>query len=182
MQTFMQRVASANYGFLNNGKNPDYGKRPIQIQAEMEKARLDSDYQRDADTLCARLGVRVVVRYLGYFRHFDSDKECRDVYEFTIERDGKATVGPWRFGQSLMYSVADRPNVPKFTPTAYDVLSCMPWYEPESFEDWASEMGFEKFSDYPKARVAHDETMNQYKGLRQMFTEDERRELSETCQ
>ena len=79
----------------------------------------------------ADCGVTMTAKFVGHRKHFDDDKEARDVWRVTIRRGRKSfTV---RFGQSIVDSENGIP------PCVVDVLCCLQKSDPGSLADWISE-------------------------------------------
>jgi hypothetical protein len=62
-----------------------------------------NEYQKQAKDFCNKYGVKITAKFDHYGKHFADDKEGRDIYAITIEREGKR---PWtfNFGQSIAES------------------------------------------------------------------------------
>lgn len=60
-----------------------------------------SDSQK-ADNWKSKFGVTYTAEFAGHFHHWHEDKDTRDVYRCTLERNGRKFVV--RFGQSLALS------------------------------------------------------------------------------
>lgn len=87
----------------------------------------------------ADCGVTMTARFVGNQKHFDDDKQARDVWLVTIRRGRKSfTV---RFGQSIVDSENGIP------PCVVDVLCCLQKNDPGSLADWISEWAW-KGADY----------------------------------
>ena len=77
-------------------------------------------------------GVTMVAKFDGHRKHFDDDKQARDVWLVTISRGRKSfTV---RFGQSIVDSENGIP------PCVVDVLCCLTKEDPGSLSDFIDEM------------------------------------------
>ena len=124
-----------------------------------------NEYDKHANDFLTKTGTTFKAVLLGHMRHFIDDKEKRDVYEITLERKGKSYT--FRFGQSLVNSGGEHelgrrqkyeddcrkagrwPSVGGYRrikakkPTAYDVLACLQKYDPETFEDFCDNFGYD---------------------------------------
>lgn len=66
-------------------------------------------------------------------------------------------------------------------PNAYAILSCIGGYVPEVFEDFCSEFGYDDqaLSEYPRVMNIFTQCQMEARGMRQLFTEGQREQLSE---
>lgn len=62
-------------------------------------------------------------------------------------------------------------------PNAYDILTCLTKYDPNTFEDFCSEFGYD--SDSRKALETYNAVKNEYKEVTRLFTDAEIEELQE---
>lgn len=62
-------------------------------------------------------------------------------------------------------------------PTAYDILTCLTKYDPESFEDFCDNYGYSK--DSIKALNTYEAVAEEWENISSMFNEDELAELCE---
>ena len=65
----------------------------------------------------------------------------------------------------------------KAHPTPYDVLACMQKYDPETFEEFCSEFGYDE--DSRSAERIYIGAMQEYKQLARIFSEEEMEKLRE---
>lgn len=159
-----------------------------------------SDYVINAEKTLADMGIEFSALFLEHGKHFDSDKESRDIYELSLTR-GKRTVS-FRFGQSLNCSgkylsrhsnkaftnqPIDRSHSknshicpgyqnwqlnPNFsTPTSYDLLACLTKYPPGAFEDFCSEFGYD--TDSRRAEKTYQGCVEEYFKVCAIFSPDE---------
>ena len=68
-----------------------------------------------------------------------------------------------------------------YRPSAYDILACLEKYEPDTFDNWAAEMGYNDrpLSEYPNVLKVWTACVEQYRGLSRMFSADEMEQLRE---
>ena len=64
----------------------------------------------------------------------------------------------------------------KIEPLIYDVLSCLEWHDPETFEFFCSNFGYDE--DSRKAFKTYKAVCAQFKGLSRVFSAEEREILS----
>lgn len=65
-------------------------------------------------------------------------------------------------------SVDKRPGT---KPSAYDILSCLTKYDPETFEDFCSNFGYD--TDSRKAEGIYNSVVKEYKELKKLYSADE---------
>ena len=158
---------------------------------------MDSKYTKQAQDFLNKTKTTLEIDYIGHGHHFDDDKETRDIYRFTLIRDGRKYTA--KFGQSIVRSGTAKENFKtsdafrrsgKFTPskpehferkrqapTAYDILACLTKYEVGTFEDFCSEFGYD--TDSRKAEKVYFAVQQEYAGLCRIWNAKEREELAE---
>lgn len=134
-----------------------------------------SNYEKIAQKFLEDCNAKMTVEFLRNAPYFNDDKESRDIYEITLERDGKSYK--FTFGQSL----ADSGLKPKKgssylkerkKPTAYSVLACLTKYEPESdVWEFAREFGYEINSrkDFNRIDKICMSVMDEYRNVCKLF-------------
>jgi len=104
-----------------------------------------------------------------------------------------AKAGRWpndiREAKSLGFTILPGDRIPskeitaaaKAKPDEYMVLSCLTTHDPGTFHDFVSEYGYEdaKLTDYPKVMRVYDAVLNEYHGIRRVFTLTQREQLGE---
>ena len=115
------------------------------------------DYQKQAADFLSKNQATLKVVFVKHDRYFSDDKGSRDIWKFTLRRNGKQYSGT--FGQALA-------NVGK-TPTAYDLLSCLTKYDPETFENFCSEYGYD--TDSRKAEKIFKAVTKEFIGVNRVF-------------
>lgn len=98
------------------------------------------------------------------------DKECsRDVYTLKLSRGRKSHT--FTFGQSIINSLKG------IQPTMYDVLSCLTQYDPEDFECFCSNYGYN--NDSISALKTYKSVCKEWKATEKLFGDvlDELREI-----
>lgn len=128
-----------------------------------------SRYDKQAERFLKKTGATIKAEYMETGKHFDDDKEVRDIYSITITRGKRAYT--FRFGQSLRETTGHGGNAP----SAYDVLSCTQKYHPGTFEDFCAELGYDV--DSRKAEKVYNAAVNEYTQLSRLFTDKELDEM-----
>jgi len=143
-----------------------------------------NEYEKQANDFLEKNGVTFKAELLGYFPHFDDDKESRDVYQITLTRGDK--VYSFRFGQSIAcsatkekqdklkseyYNIKDRYKIRESikAPTAYDVLTAVQKYDVGTFSDFCSEFGYD--SDSRKAEKIYFAVQEEYGNINRLFSD-----------
>ena len=122
------------------------------------------NYQKQTENILQKMGVKFSSEYITHDYHFEDDKETRDIYRCTFKRDGKRFS--IRFGQSLKES-----NYGNANPTAYDVVSCLIKNDPDTFENFCAEFGYD--TDSRKAEKIYRAVCEEWEKVSAFFTEKE---------
>ena len=120
------------------------------------------EYDERAEDFCEKTGTKIIIEYLKHDYHFQDDKEERDIYKVTIKRNKKQFS--LNFGQSLINS--DHGNTP---PTEYGILAHITKYDPEDFENFCSEYGYD--TDSKKAEKIYKAVEREYNNVYRLFSD-----------
>jgi hypothetical protein len=149
-----------------------------------------SEYEKQANDFAAKHRVELIINSVEQKKHFDDDKEPRDVYALELKRQGKGSY-KFEFGQSIknsrhfkdaisgktttdkelahkMWGIYVKP-VKGVEPTMYDVLACLTKHDPETFEDFCSEFGCD--TDSKKAEKIYNAVLKEYIGVLRLFSD-----------
>lgn len=104
-----------------------------------------SEYDLQAEAWADKYNVKMTATFIGYRKFFVDDKDSRNVYSITLTRFiQRYHSGPdlnrcmtFDFGASL------NDTRDEASPTLYDVIACIEKGEPEPFESWCSNYGFD---------------------------------------
>jgi hypothetical protein len=129
-----------------------------------------TDYQQQGIDFLKATQTVMNVKFLRNGKHFDDDKENRDIYEIELFRNDRSYK--FEFGQSINDSGKNRKK-----PTAYDVFSCLPKTDPGTFEDFCSEYGYD--TDSRKAEKVYTAVKDEYLQLSRLYSEKELEQMSE---
>jgi len=152
------------------------------------KAKEESEYEAAARKFLESTKTELKATFLFHGRHFDDDKDTRDVYQITLTRGDR--VYRFNFGQSIKNSgtakesfINDCPrSCPHYmtgtfacraharrrrAPTAYDVLACLTKYDPGTFKDFCAEYGYS--DDSIKAQKVYFAVQEEFDGVRRLF-------------
>lgn len=141
-----------------------------------------SEYDIQAENFLKNNGIRFTATYKKHDKYFPDDKEMRDIYTISLSRNQQSwalarSLGATRykftfqFGQSLHGS---RLNIP---PSAYDVLASLTKSDPESFENFCSNYGYNE--DSRKGHKTYLAVRRGWMKINQFFTAKELEELQE---
>jgi len=135
------------------------------------KKTIESNYTKEANNLLKKLGVKFTAKFITNDYHFADDKQTRDIFALTLRRGNKGFSV--RFGQSINESTGNGSNVP----TAYDMITCLTKYDPESFENFCREFGYDE--DSRKAEKTYKAVVKEWDQVNKFFTSDELEMLQE---
>lgn len=127
-----------------------------------------TDYNQQALDFLNATNTSFSAKYKGHGKHFSDDKSGRDIYRITLKND--LHTFRFDFGQSFMNS-----NLGGTPPTAYDVLACLTKNDPESYEDFCENYGYEQFNDAYTGRNKQSyktylAVVNEFNNVEKLFT------------
>ena len=167
----------------------------------------------------------LTIEYLKHDKHFESDKETRDIYFVTLERAGRSYS--FNFGQNLVSSgkwaifswkkskgrifpnenlteagqeafkyleklnrerkdsafgapainVEYKRNPGLKKPSEYDVLACLTTHDPERFQDFCANYGYDE--DSRTAEKVYNAVRDEFLNLERLFTPAQMEQLAE---
>mgnify|MGYP001573819197 CR=1 FL=1 len=151
---------------------------------------MKTDYQKQGTDFLTETGTTMKVDFVGNDYHFDDDKEKRDIYRVTLERNGRKYS--FRFGQSIAKSgigglfrsdcekcdklpiqdtkEAHRSHTKRQFPTAYDVLTCLTKHDPGSIDDFSDEYGVRDLKP-SKLQKTYNAVREEWEGVRLLFSD-----------
>lgn len=115
------------------------------------------NYQQQANEFAKKYGVKLKINSSEYGKHFAEDKEGRYIFNCTLTRGGKKYT--FNFGQSIAAGNVE--------PTMYDILTCLTKYNPETFEDFCGEYGYN--TDSIKALNTYKAVNREFNGVNRLF-------------
>jgi len=116
-------------------------------------------YEQTAQNFANRIGLKIKIGAPTYGRHFGDDDQERFIFPVTLLRGGKSYR--LKFGQSLRAR-----NTP---PTAYDILACLTKYDPETFENFCANYGYD--TDSRKAEKVYKAVLKEWEGVNRLFSD-----------
>lgn len=139
-----------------------------------------SEYTEQAEKFLTDTGTTFTIEYQFTGPYFQGDKDKRDVYRFML-KNAKGEYSS-TFGDSIR-NTEDRVKYAKGykKPSAYEILACLEKYEPDTFDNWLLDTGYsgQPVSEYPNVLKMWTSCMEQYRGLRKIFTEEQMEQLRE---
>jgi len=120
---------------------------------------LATNYEQQATDFAEQYNVKLSIGEPTYKDHFH-DGQMRWVFPCKLSRNGKSYS--FKFGQSIAAG--------KKKPTMYDILACMTKYDPESYEFFCSNYGYEKSRSAYSTYLA---VCREYEGMCRLFEDSE---------
>lgn len=130
-----------------------------------------SEYTDKANEFLAKSGINFTAVPLGVGKHFSDDKKLRARYELTLTRTiGEKSVS-FDFGQSIIGTEKRK------RPSAYDLLACLAKYDPDTFENFCEDFGYD--TDSRKGLETYLAVQEEWNKVRRFFSTTELEELQE---
>ena len=117
------------------------------------------NYQQQANEFATATGTKLKINCSEYGKHFPEDKESRYIFNCTLTRKGKRYT--FNFGQSIFAGSVE--------PTMYDILTCLTKYNPETFENFCGEYGYN--TDSIKALETYKAVKREFNGVNRLFSD-----------
>lgn len=117
------------------------------------------DYQQQANDFATKHNVKLKINRTTYGYHFIEEEEKRYIFNCTLTRNGKRYT--FNFGQSIAAG--------NTKPTMYDILTCLTKYDPETFENFCSEYGYNP--DSIKALNTYKAVKREFNGVNRLFSD-----------
>ncbi len=146
-----------------------------------------NEYTKQAQEFLDNTDTTVSAVFDSYGPHFEDDKDCRDIYNVTITRGSRSFS--FKFGQSINESRYHAPsNYNSFRegykrlkagtrPSAYDILACLTKYDPEDFEFFCDNYGYD--NDSRKAERIYNAVCKEYRNVCSLWNDSELEQLQE---
>lgn len=115
--------------------------------------------QQEAQYFADVNNVKLKINRTTYGQHFADDKESRYIFNCTLTRNGKRYT--FNFGQSIAAGNVE--------PTMYDILTTLTKYDPETFENFCSEYGYN--TDSIKALNTYKAVKREFNGVNRLFND-----------
>jgi len=136
-----------------------------------------SNYEKQANDFLTKTNTTIKARFIKYDKYFMDDKEERDIFNITIQRESKKYN--FTFGQSIAKSTGQENFNNK--PSAYDVLAGLTKYDVGDFDNFCSDFGYNdlQLSKYQEVLKIYNAVIEEYKMVCNLWNEEERKELEE---
>jgi len=145
----------------------------------------DDKDKRDVYSICINRGTRSMSFDFGQslnnsglrVRNKNNNKITHTIsMDAFIDKDGKINISKFKF--NLPYPLGSFEEIlkPK-APTNYDILACLTKYDPNTFEDFCSEFGYDE--DSRKALKVYEAVKKEFTDLCTLFNDEELTELAE---
>lgn len=126
---------------------------------------MKTDYEKQGLDFLMKHKIQMKNTFVGHIKHFEDDKESRDVFRVTFFRPGERFS--IRFGQSISLSTGFGTHQPR----PYDVITCLTKNDPETFEDFCSNFGYD--TDSRKALKTYRAVCKEWEKVSAFFTTQE---------
>lgn len=129
-----------------------------------------NEHIRQAQRFLNKASASLKIQLVGKAINEDwQDNALRNLYQITLTTPrGKFRFDFW---DSIYNTERD------VEPTAYDILACLTKYDPGTFEDFCSELGYDE--DSRRAERIYFAVQKEYSQLSKLFTEKQMEELAE---
>lgn len=117
----------------------------------------ETNYEKEAIQFAQKHGIALEIISEDYRPYFPEDKGCRSVFKCRLVRNGRQYT--FEFGQSIA-------NIGQ-EPTMYDILACLTKYDPESFEWFCSNYGYD--TDSRKAEKTYHAVVKEWEAVERLF-------------
>lgn len=156
---------------------------------------METNYRKQAEDFLVKTKTEFKARFLSHGKYFENDKVSRDIYEITLNRNGK--IYTFNFGQSVANSGVPKDTVDAFAyhkidyykyearhgyvaaqkkakelrngtpPTAYDVLACLTKHDIGTHKDFCSDYGYDE--DSRKGLETYLKVQEEYRNIYRLF-------------
>lgn len=122
-----------------------------------------NEYTKQAKNFLRSCNAKMSITFKKYGKHFEDDKDFRNIYTVRIDRNGKSFS--FQFGDSVMNTQNHK------RPTCYDVLACLQKYDVGSFEDFCSEYGYtiDNYEDKKRIGKIYKAVTREYNKVERIF-------------
>ena len=128
------------------------------IIEQYENLEAQGLYNKAAYKVAEHLGLKMKILSSEYKRYFEQQ---RYVFKVRLIKGGKQYT--FEFGQSISEGSNE--------PTLYDVLTCLTKYDPESFEYFCANYGYDE--DSRKAEKIYKAVVKEFNNMNRLFTSEE---------
>lgn len=126
-----------------------------------------SSYEQQAAQFLHNCHTTISFKFKEHGIYFSDETFTRDVWWVTLKNARHRYR--FTFGQSQA-----RQGI---KPTTYDILACVEKYDPGTFEDFCSNMGYD--TDSRRAEKTYKAVVKEWQNIRTLFTSEELEQLQE---
>jgi len=159
-------------------------------------------YEEQAQQFLKETQTTFKAEFIKHDKHFNDDKEKRDIYKVTFERGNRSfnvifgqsinASGKYRYFDHVANDLKQLKKESGFSslvigqvsinknfeePTAYDVLACLQKYDVGTFKEFCSDFGYD--NDSITAHKTYKAVCEEYKNVCSMWSESEVERLQE---
>lgn len=134
----------------------------------MKQATQTTDYTQQALDFAKKYGVKLTINEPDYGKMgWDKYENYRYIFPCRLTRNGKSYS--FKFGQSIAAGSEQ--------PTMYDILTCLTKYDPQDFENFCSEFGYD--TDSRSAEKTYKAVVKEWHNVMKLFYDilDDLREI-----
>lgn len=136
--------------------------KTTKLHETIEQLISQSEYIKAAETFAKETDLKLIIH--GYeYKSADWDEEGVQRFVFDLELERGLDNYRFEFGQSIAKGNEE--------PTMYDILSTIEKYDPESFENFCDNNGYDQGSR--KTERIYNAVQNEYDNISIMFNEEE---------
>jgi hypothetical protein len=127
-----------------------------------------TDYQKQAIDFLNATNTSFTTKYKTHGKHFADDTVGRDIYRCKLKNDLHSYS--FDFGQSIANQ-----GTP---PTAYDVLACLQKYDPDTYEYFCDEFGYDRYDTFTgrKNKIAvkiYNSVCREWEAIEKLFSQEQ---------
>lgn len=115
------------------------------------------NYKQQAIDFAKKHNIKLDILECTYGKYFPDDEQCRYIFKCRLRRNGKSYT--FNFGQSI--------NEGANEPDMYYVLSCLTKNDPEGFEWFCSNYGYD--TDSRSAEKTYKAVCKEWKAVERLF-------------
>lgn len=135
----------------------------------LEGAKIVNEYTKQALDFLNATSTSLTIEFKKYGSMPWDVLQQRDIYRCKIKN--KLGSYSFDFGQSINASQRNE------QPTEYDILSCLTKYDPETFEDFCSEFGYDE--DSRSAKRTYNAVKKEWQAIEKLFSPEQIEQLQE---
>ena len=123
------------------------------------------NYLKEAKRFLQKHSAKMDIEFLKKDYYFNDDKEKRNIYEITLERDNKKYT--FEFGDSINNTMNHK------EPNEYDILSCLQKYEVGSLKEFMYDYGYTFNSEkkYNQIKKIYENVKKEYENVYNLFND-----------